>query len=679
MAIVKMQKLGICGTREKRQEILLTLQDLGVMEMRLEDLTEDPELELQDTTAARSRYEKRADSFYKAVKLLNTNAPEKKKGLDLFPEKRKITREELDRQIEDRHRFNLEIEKIQHAEKDINDARGVIQKLDNQKTALKPWMDLDIPMDMKGTKKTDLIIGTIPGSIDASALYALAAKDMEEPAAVDANVISTEAGQTCVTVLCLKDEREKVEENLRSGGFARLSSVVQGVPRDAAEGWDREIEEQKKIIEQAEKKIASFADSREDFKLMADYYRDRAERYRLLGTIPQSEKAFFLEGFVKADQADAIIRLLSEKYGAYAEKEETKEGETEPTILDNNSFSEAAEGVLESYGLPEHGKADPTFIMSIFYVIFFGMMFSDGGYGILMAVVAFIALKKFKGLSEGMRKMVKLFFWCGISTAFWGFMYGGFFGDAIDVIAKTFFGYTGETPILKPLWFEPLKDPMRLLVWCMFFGLIHLFFGLGIKGYEYLKNKDFVGFVSDILSWYMFIIGLVLLLLPSDLFSSIAGSSFDFSGLASLHTLAIALTLIGLVIIVFMQERAAKSFVLRVLLGLYDVYGVTGWLSDVLSYSRLLALGLATGVIANVINMMASMMGNSILGIIVFIVVFVLGHLLNFGINALGAYVHTNRLQFVEFFGKFYEGGGRSFKAFKTNHKYIEIKEETLS
>ena len=679
MAIVKMQKLGICGTKEKRQEILETLQDLGIMEMRLTDLQEDPELSTQDTAVARSRYEKRAESFDRAIKLLDTYAPEKNKGLNLFPEKRKITREELDKEIENRHSFNLDVEKIQQAEKAINDGKGVIQKLENQKTALKPWMSLDIPMDMKGTKKTDMIIGTIPGYMDAPKLYALAAKDMEEPAAVDANVVSQEGGQTFVTVMCLKDDREKVEENLRSGGFARLSSAPEGIPREVAAGWDKEIEEQEQLIKKAEERIASFAGRREGFRLMSDYYRDRAERYRLLGSVPQSESAFFLEGFVRADQADSIARLLTEKYGAFVEKEETKEGETEPTILKNNCFSESVEGVLESYGLPQHKKADPTVIMSIFYVVFFGMMFSDGGYGLLMCLATFIALKKFKGMSEGMRKMVKLFFWCGVSTAFWGFMFGGFFGDAIDVVARTFFGYTGETPILKPLWFEPLKDPMRLLVWCMLFGLIHLFFGLGIKGYEYLKEKDIVGFISDILSWYMFITGLVLLLLPSDLFSSIAGSAFDFSGLAALHTPALILTLAGLVIIIFMQERSAKNFVLRLLLGLYDVYGVTGWLSDVLSYSRLLALGLATGVIANVINMMASMMGSGVVGIIVFILVFIVGHILNFAINALGAYVHTNRLQFVEFFGKFYEGGGKPFKAFKTNHKYIEIKEETLS
>ena len=316
--------------------------------------------------------------------------------------------------------------------------------------------------------------------------------------------------------------------------------------------------------------------------------------------------------------------------------------------------------------------------MSIFYVIFFGMMLSDAGYGILMAVGCAVILKKKPRLEESLKKMLQLFFWCGISTTFWGFMYGGFFGDVIDVVAKTFFGYPAElTPILKPLWFAPLDDPMRLLIWCMLFGLIHLFAGLAIKGYEYLKNKDIVGFLSDVVAWYFFITGLVLMLIPSDIFASISGTHYVFPDVV--NTIAKIITLIGLVTILLMSGRANKNWGLRIALGAYDIYGVMNWLSDVLSYSRLLALGLATGVIASVINMMASIAGGGFFGAIIFIIVFLAGHTLNIGINALGAYVHTNRLQYVEFFGKFYDGGGRPFKPFKMINQYVEIKEEKQS
>lgn len=224
------------------------------------------------------------------------------------------------------------------------------------------------------------------------------------------------------------------------------------------------------------------------------------------------------------------------------------------------------------------------------------------------------------------------------------------------------------------MWFEPLNDPMRLLLYSLLFGIIHLFTGLGIKGYMMIKDGRYLDCLYDVGFWFALLIGLLLLLIPSELFASIAGQTFIFP--AFVNVLAKVLTIIGLVGIILMSGRRKKNPALRIALGLYDIYGITSWLSDVLSYSRLLALGLATGVIAQVVNSMASMMGDGILGAIFFIVVFIIGHTLNLAINLLGAYVHTNRLQYVEFFGKFYEGGGRPFEPFKQNTKYIRIKED---
>ena len=189
-----------------------------------------------------------------------------------------------------------------------------------------------------------------------------------------------------------------------------------------------------------------------------------------------------------------------------------------------------------------------------------------------------------------------------------------------------------------------------------------------------IKDGRYLDCLYDVGFWFALLIGLLLLLIPSELFASIAGQTFIFP--AFVNVLAKVLTIIGLVGIILMSGRRKKNPALRIALGLYDIYGITSWLSDVLSYSRLLALGLATGVIAQVVNSMASMMGDGILGAIFFIVVFIIGHTLNLAINLLGAYVHTNRLQYVEFFGKFYEGGGRPFEPFKQNTKYIRIKED---
>jgi V/A-type H+-transporting ATPase subunit I len=670
MAIVEMQKLSICADKKKRKALLETLQSLGVMQIE-NDSIDDPGLQKMDTESAIATFSKNADTLDQAISLLTSYAPSTKSG-GLFQEKMPVSREQFENTVESQKNYMRFANQILQDQKEMDEARGAIGKDRSRILALQPWMKMDVPLNTQGTQMTELLVGTVPGEADAAKLYAAASKDMEDPAPVDVTVLDCDAGLTYLAVLCLRKDAERVGNNLRDVGFAKPQQMESGIPSAVVEGLERDIQENEARIGELKKDISGFAREAEEFRIASDYYRTRAEKYRILGTIPQSANMFFLEGWIPKDKAGPVKNMLELKFDALVEMEKTLPDDFEPTQLKNNSFSESAEGVLESYGLPKHHRVDPTFVMSLFYVFFFGMMLSDAGYGIVMSIACAVLLLKKKRLEKGLKKMLKLFFWCGLSTTFWGFMYGGFFGDAIDVIAKTFFSYTGGT-ILKPVWFAPLDNPMRLLIWCLLFGLIHLFAGLGMKGYEMLKHHDAAGFIGDVVSWYLFVGGLVLLLIPSDIFASIAGAKIPFPAWA--HQLSVIITLVGVVIIILMSGRDHKNWAVRIALGAYDVYGVTGWLSDLLSYSRLLALGLATGVIANVVNMMASMVGSGPAGIIPFVLVFLLGHTMNIAINALGAYVHTNRLQYVEFFGKFYDAGGRAFKPFHTINKYIQIRE----
>ena len=670
MGIVDMRKLEISATKKHRKQILEFLQKIGAVEIDSLDVT-DTAFEKMDTSGQRIRFQKIADDFDHVIEYLK-KYDKSKSGSLLNLENTLISREEYDDIVKNARKYYSKASDVLAIEKDIYESKATITRKENKIASLSPWSKLDIPLNSEKTKKTKIFIGTFPDSLSEEKLYEICTKDLEEPIPVTTEVLYNENQITNVCVIATNRVADKVEENMRSHGYSKLPFLSHRIPDAAIEKRQKDIDAENLKIENAEKELESFVEFIPSFKIAADYYRTRSEKYRVLGTIPQSDKVFFIQGWVEAAQAEGIAKILEEQFDAVVDIEQ--DDEAAPIKLKNNHFSEASEGVLESYGLPTHGRVDPTTVMSIFYVFFFGMMLSDAGYGLVMSIVCAIVLMKYKRMESGLNKMLRLFFWCGLSTAFWGFMYGGFFGDAIDVVAHTFFGVPETTQVLKPIWFAPLENPMRLLIYCMLFGLIHLFAGLGMKGYEYLKNKDIVGFISDIISWYMFITGLVLMLVPSSIFASIAGKQIVFSPV--LVTISKVLTIGGLVIILLMSGRANKNWGLRIALGAYDIYGVTGWLSDVLSYSRLLALGLATGVIANVINMMASMNGKSVIGAIIFIVVFILGHTLNILINLLGAYVHTNRLQYVEFFGKFYDGGGKPFRPFKTINRYVEIKED---
>ena len=670
MAIVEMRRLNIYSTKKHRKGTLEFLQDIGAMEIDALE-SDDIPFEKMDTSGERIRFQKIADEFDHVIELLEKYDTSKKGSL-LKLENDLVSRKEYRDMEKDRRLYYSKANDVLALEKEIAESKATITRKQNKIATLSPWSKLDIPLNSEKTKCTKIFIGTFPDTLTEEAVTAIATEGLEEPIPVTVEVLYNENQITNVCVIATNRVADQVEENMRSHGYSKLPFLSHRIPNDAIEKRKNDIVIEEKKIEEADKAIAEFVSYIPKFKIAADYFRTRSEKYRVLGTLPQSDKVFFIQGWVEKDKAEGIAKILEEKYDAVVEIE--TDDEAAPIKLKNNHFSEASEGVLESYGLPTHGRVDPTTVMSFFYVFLFGMMLSDAGYGIIMSIACGIVLLKYKRMASGTNKMLRLFFWCGISTTFWGFMFGGFFGDAIDVIAHTFFGVPQSQAVLKPLWFAPLNSPMRLLIWCLLFGIIHLYAGLAMKGYEYLKQKDIVGFFSDVIAWYMFLTGLILMLLPTKIFASIAQMEFNFPGW--LNMLAKIITIVGLVVIILMSGRANKNWGLRIALGAYDIYGVTGWLSDVLSYSRLLALGLATGVIASVINMMASMQGKTVFGVIIFILVFILGHTLNIAINLLGAYVHTNRLQYVEFFGKFYDAGGIPFSPFKSNNKYIEIKED---
>ena len=670
MAIVQMRKLAICALKESRKAILEELQSMGVMHIITRD--EDEGVERVDTLQSMMLFDKNAQTCSNAIEILNKYAPQKKGLLESLNGKDLAEHSEYRRMEIQRESILVKAQKIINLEKEKAELQATIVKTYGKIDVLVPWKGLGLPMNHQGTKYTGTIIGMIPGQWDEAKIRESIAAKYPDAESYDVTIVNFVADFTYFGIICMKEDTESIETALREEGFVRSSSVTSKIPEVKIEEYNERIRKAKENIKTREKEIAAYADERMDIMMLSDYYRIRSDKYRILGTLAQTKNTFFVEGYVPADKADTVAKVLEEKYDAFVETEEISEEDDVPVLLHNNKFSRSAEGILESFGLPGKGEIDPTFWMSVFYVILFGIMLSDAAYGAIVAIGCGIVILKCPRMEQGMKRLITLFFWCGLSTLFWGILFGGYFGDAIPVISGTFFG---KEVNIQPVWFAPLDDPMKMLVWSLIFGLIHLFFGLGLKGYTALKNGDKVGFVFDTLCWFFMLIGLILMFVPTQICAGITGMTIVFPDWV--NKLAIILAIAGALGIMFMSARTTKNFGVRIALGLYDIYGVTGWLSDVLSYSRLLALGLATGVMGSVFNKMGSMLGGGVIGGILFILVFLVGHVFNLAINLLGAYVHTSRLQYVEFFGKFYEGGGTPFTAFKNETKYVEFKEES--
>ena len=600
MAVLQMQRISICALKKDRKAILEKIQSMGIMEMS--QVAEDEDgFEKMDTISARQSFEKKASLSESALDILDAYAPEKKSMFASLEGKKLVESDQFAKITAKKEEILEKAERIVACNKEIAEHKAESVKLENQIEALVPWLSLDVPMNCKGTGKTAMLLGTMPGETTLESVYEQIQTGEAQTDAVDVEIINSDQDATYLAVLCLKADAGAVEEALRAAGFAKPSQTVHAVPAKETAELKTKIEQLNKKIEEIEEEIKGSAKFREELKVIGDYYRMRAKKYEILGTLPQSQRTFVISGYIPKKAAGAVEKAIGEHYDCVIDIDELKEDEEPPTVLQNNAFSSSVEGVLEAYGLPHKGEFDPTTIMSFFYVFFFGMMLSDAAYGAIVAIACFVVLKKYPRMSASMHKSIKLFMFCGLSTIVWGILFSGYFGDAVDVIGRTFFGVEVSVP---PLWFAPLNDPMKLLIYSMAFGLVHLFVGLGIKGYMQIKDKQYLDFFCDVVLWFIFLIGLIMMLIPSDIFASIAQVKIVFPPV--LNTLAKALSIIGAVGLLLMSGRSSKNPVLRLALGAYDIYNITGWLSDVLSYSRLLALGLATGVIASVVNQMGS-------------------------------------------------------------------------
>jgi V/A-type H+-transporting ATPase subunit I len=541
-----------------------------------------------------------------------------------------------------------EIEKIKEEEERI---AKELRETEFRESSLTPWVDFDLSIDRMETQDALVACYVLqePRTLDDVLEMA-----EEKGLAIHGEEVLSEKSNRYIAVLFHKKDQRRVREAIgelgaKSFSFEGLKGSFQDNIALCKERKAR-LGEEMKAREAALEEVAARADR---IKMASDALEVRMQalgnRDGFLGT----NRVDIITGWIPASRQEDVDRRLSSLMCS-REYRDPEGDEDYPVLMKNSKIVEPFGTITEMYSLPNPYSVDTNWAIGLFFFIFFGMMLSDMGYGLILLVGGLLGAKHLD-VGEGTKKMMRMLGLCGISTMIWGLIYGSFFGNAAETILKTFFGIKFTFPTLV----DPLNQPMTVLILACSLGVVHVFVGMGIKAYIMIRKGNLLGAVFDVGLWYVFLIGLPLIFLAQPI--SLVGK---------------VMAIVGGVGLVLTQGRHKPTFVGKATSGILSLYDLTGYFSDVLSYSRVLALGLSTSVVGSVVNIMASMPGSGILSVLAFILIFIAGHMLNMGINALGAYVHSARLQYVEFFGKYYEGGGTKFVPFQIKTKFIRITEE---
>ena len=657
------------------QKLLDFLQMRSVLELK--EIEQTDGLESFSTGRSVAQIDKFYDTAQTALGILDRYVPEKSSLIDSLKELPEMGLKEFEGKCDQADEILGICHDICECEKTIAESKAAVARYDAGRDALKPWLSLDVPMTFKGTETTSAFIGTLPDDYTAESLGIALAPALEGEERFECEIISHTKDRSCIFVICHRECSEKMLSALRSLGFAYPSDPTKHPPQVRFDRLGGETEKTRENCRESEDKIRELAVHREEIKFACDYFLIRKERYVALEKVYTTDTVIAVGGYVPESEAEGLARDIEEKYMAAVEI--TDAGDDAPVLLKNKPFAAAVEGITAMYSLPGKDDIDPNPVMSFFYYMLFGIMLSDAGYGLLMAIGCGIAKFKFK-VTGKMKKTVDMYFWCGIATVFWGTLFGSWFGDIVTRVSDQFFGISNIGEVWNnalgfnlfreniALWFEPVNNPTKLLLFSFLFGIVHLFFGVAAGMVKMWKVGNKVGAICDGIPVFMLIIGIA----PIGANIIKAGCFPD-----SVTSVSKWIALAGAVLVVLTAGRDSKNIVGKLGLGLYGLYNTaSGWLSDILSYSRLLALGLCTGVIATVINILGTIPDGKVAKACLLIPVFIFGHVVNMAINLIGTYVHTNRLQYVEFFSKFYEGGGRAFTPLKLNTKHFTIKED---
>lgn len=650
MAVASMRKVFLVAHRDDRDAIAEVLQRLGVLQV--EDILSLPELEedigiLRDEPGAKaSELDARLADLRFSLDFLNRLDPEKTTFIQQFTgTKVLLSEQKFTDYWSNQEKVNETVRALRKFDEQLNRIRNEETQKNNLLAALEPYLSLDVPLEeLANGPDVAIEVGVLP----QDNLTAL--KSALEEASPDAYVEELGGSREEAFVFILSDQTDQdtVQDILRRNAFSRATFPErEGTCAQVKTQLEQELAALTADKEQVLATARQYVDNRLLLKVTHDELSLQRSRLELALKFGRTEETFALTGWIEEKNFSRLHKAVRKvSPSAYLTGEEARDEDNPPVVLQNTRVVWPFEVVTELFGLPGPGDIDPTPYLAPFYFLFFGMMYGDAAYGLILAGLSWYAMKKIR-MAGMAKKLFTLLIFGGLSSLLFGIVTGSYFGSL---------------PI-PPIWFNPIDEPLKMLVVALGVGVVHIYAGIIINMVHRIKQGQVLDAIFDQGFWLVFLTGLILM-----------GVGIQMPALGSVATpIAIA----GALGLILTQGRTNKNIIMRLLAGIFSLYDISGYLSDVLSYSRLLALGLGTTVIGMVINNMVTMAAsNGGIGLVLAGLIFVGGHGFNLLINVIGAYVHASRLQYVEFFTKFYESGGRVFAPFGITTKYIDLELE---
>lgn len=636
MAISRVRRFEILMPAGELDGFLSYLQELGIAQI---DPVAHEDLELRPAEVDTSDQERWLARISRLIQSLPE--PEKEKGLDKILSPRPKYSAALRNALLD-FGYQKVVEDYERLEARRNELLQEIKQLEREEEFLRPLAALSVPLkELAGFERCQVqVIQIQPQDLEHI---------KQEFSGIPAElfIVSEEKSRIFILIINHETAREQVDSVFSEIKTTYISlgnylGRIRGEEKlsDVLADLSRKREEKKKLVDQLEKDLMGFAVHRPALMAVHDVLLSEKEKLEGASRAGLTEKTGCLQGWIPAAEEEnfrAGVTKYSERIHLIIRDARPEELEEAPVILENPEIVRPFEIITGLYGLPRPRSIEPTIFLAPFFFVFVGLCVSEAGYGLVMALLSLLYLKlaRPKGETE---LFLRLLFYLGLSNIVLGTLVGGWFGF----------------PVKSLLLIDPLKDPIPFMILSLVLGFIQVMLSTFLSLVREYREGNKIGAIAVKGGWLLLLPSLVgYLILKKPVFGILA--------------------LTGAAGIVFFSSKS-KNPLARFFSGLYALYGISGYLADTLSYSRILALGLSTGVIAMVVNNLFQIAWKiPYVGWLAAIIIFIGGHLFNLGIGFLGAFVHSMRLQFVEFFTRFYQAGGKPFKPFKLESKYVEF------